>query len=79
MHTQIPIKRCTTHNSKTSGSKVFVYDLTSGHFGFMQITRVAHQSCRLGSQAEFVLGPEEFKSSKTFIGSLIKTCDWTRS
>ncbi len=28
----------------------------SGHFGFMQITRVA-QSCQFGNQAEFVQGP----------------------
>ena len=30
------------------------------------IWRVAH-SCHLGSQAEFVLGPDEFKSIKRFI------------
>ena len=33
----------------------------------MQITRVA-QSFRLGSQAEFVLEPDESNSTKTFIG-----------
>ena len=31
------------------------------------IWRVAH-SCRLGSQAEFVLGPDESKSNISFIG-----------
>ena len=35
-------------------------DLTIGHVGFMQIPRVA-RSCRLGSQVEFVLGPDESK------------------
>ena len=33
----------------------------------MQITRVTH-SCRLSSLAEFVLGPDESKLTKTFIG-----------
>jgi len=51
-----------TQSSKTSGSKVCFKELTTGHLGFMQITRVAH-SCRLGSQAEFVLGPDESKST----------------
>ena len=44
----------------------------------MQITGVA-LSCRLGSQADFVLGPGESKSNKTlynrtFLGSLMNTC-----
>ena len=43
IHTQIPLKRDITHNSKTSGSKVF-FNLTSGQLEFMQITRVI-QSC----------------------------------
>ena len=30
--------------------------LNGGHLGFMQIARVA-QSCRLGNQSEFILGP----------------------
>ena len=36
----------------------------------MQITRVA-QICHLGSQAEFVLGPDESESTKPFIGQNI--------
>ena len=67
---QIPIKRGITHNSKTGGSKVFFKDLTSGHLGFMQITRVGH-NFRLSGQAEFVPGPDESKSTKTIIGSSI--------
>ena len=54
LHTQIPIKIGITNNSKRSGSKELFKDLTSGHLGLMQITRVA-QSCRLGSQAELLL------------------------
>ena len=56
-----------THNSKTSRSNVLFENLSSGHLGFMQITRVA-QSCRLGSQAEFVLEPDESKSTEKVIG-----------
>ena len=33
----------------------------------MQIIRVAH-TWRLGSQAKFVLGPDDSKSTKTFTG-----------
>ena len=51
-----------THNFKTNGSKVFFYDLTRGHLGFMQITKVS-QSCHLDSQVEFVLGPDDSKST----------------
>ena len=45
----------------------------------MQITRDAH-SCRLGSQAEFFLGPGESKSTKRLqdrkcIGSLLTLCE----
>jgi len=47
-----------THNSKTGSSKVSFKNLTSGHLGFLQITR---------GQVEFV-GPDETKSTKTFIG-----------
>ena len=61
--TQIPIKRGITRHSMTNGSKVFVLDLTSGHPRIMQISRVA-QSYRLDSEAEFVLGPDESKSTK---------------
>ena len=69
-------KRGITHNSKTSSSKVFIQNLTNGHLEFMQIA----YSSRLGSQPEFVLGPDESKSTKTFIGrnilgSLLNTCD----
>ena len=39
-------------------------DLRNGNLGF---TRVAY-SCHLDSQAEFVQGPGEFKSIKTFKG-----------
>ena len=60
-------KTVITHNSKTSGSKVLFEDLSNGHLGFMQITRVS-QSCRLGSQVEFVPGPDESKSSEKVIG-----------
>ena len=56
-------KRGITHDSKTNGSKVFLY-LTSGHLWFMQITRVTH-SCSLRSKAEFILEPES-KSTETF-------------
>jgi len=35
----------------------------------MLITRVAN-SCRLGSQAKFVLESDESKSTKTFVGHL---------
>ena len=38
-----------------------------GILRLFQITRIAY-SCRLGSQAEFVLGPDESKSANTFIG-----------
>ena len=43
----------------------YLYLLTSGHLGFMQITTVA-RSNHLDSQAEFVLRPDEPKSIKTF-------------
>ena len=43
------------------------YGLTSGHLGFMQITRVT-QSYRLGSQVEFAVGHDEYKSAKMFTG-----------
>ena len=60
-------KTVITHNSKTSGSKVLFEDLSSGHVGFIQITRVS-QSFRLGSQVEFVPGPDESKSTEKVIG-----------
>ena len=41
---------------------------TGIHFGFMQIKKIA-QSCRLGNQAEFVLGPRvNANQQKKFIG-----------
>jgi len=43
-----------THNSKTSISKLF---------GFMQITTVTH-NCRLGRQAEFILGLDDSKNNQ---------------
>jgi len=43
----------------------------SGHLGFMQIIKVA-QSCRLGNQAEIVVGPHGSSNpSKNFIGKNI--------
>ena len=61
-------KTVITHNSKTSGSKVLFEDLSNGYLGFMQITRVS-QSCRLGSQVEFLPGPNQAKKleDRTFV------------
>jgi len=41
---------------------------SGGHLGFMQITRVA-QSCHLGNNANFVLGPHQITNHQNkFIG-----------
>ena len=52
-----------------------------GHFGFMQISKIA-QSCPLGNQAEFVLGPHgNTNQEKNFIGKnisrLVHWAYWT--
>ena len=58
-------KRRLIYHSKVIGQKVNILD----GFGFMQITRVA-QSCHLGNNAEFVVGPHQItKHPKKFIGT----------
>ena len=56
-----------TMNKKQRHFINHMFDL-HGHLIFMQITTKLAYSCCLGNQAEFVLGPGESKSTKTFIG-----------
>ena len=64
LHTEIPIDKKII--LKQVGLK-YLYNMTSGYVGFLQITRIA-QSFRLGSLDEFVVGHDESKSTKTIIG-----------